>query len=249
MKICNKCKRELPKSCFYKNKRNKDGLASQCKRCICEYQKKYREENIERIKERVQKHYYENKEKILEYQKKYSEENKQKISETKQEYYKKNKEKILAKSKKWSVDNKERKLKTKNEYYQKNRKRIIEYQKEYEKTYAKTPAGKEKRWRAKHRRRSLERRSITTLTQKQWEKIIKEQKNTCAICKKPFSKDNLPTKDHIIPITKGGDLTMENIQALCHSCNCKKGNKVPLNKIVSWITKISSVHPSPDTSR
>lgn len=32
--------------------------------------------------------------------------------------------------------------------------------------------------------------------------------------------------DHIYPESKGGDLSMENLQTLCKSCNSKKGSKV-----------------------
>ena len=32
--------------------------------------------------------------------------------------------------------------------------------------------------------------------------------------------------DHIIPISKGGKSTYDNLQTLCHDCNVKKGNKL-----------------------
>ena len=32
--------------------------------------------------------------------------------------------------------------------------------------------------------------------------------------------------DHIIPVSKGGKSTYENLQTLCHKCNVEKGNKI-----------------------
>ena len=40
-KVCNKCKRELPISEFYKDKSRKDGLCNRCKNCSIESGKKY----------------------------------------------------------------------------------------------------------------------------------------------------------------------------------------------------------------
>lgn len=37
----------------------------------------------------------------------------------------------------------------------------------------------------------------------------------------------LMTKDHIIPISKGGPTTLDNLQPMCAICNCEiKGNKI-----------------------
>ena len=46
-KICNKCGEEKPATTDYfrKAKANKDGLRGQCKDCIKEYEKQYRQEN------------------------------------------------------------------------------------------------------------------------------------------------------------------------------------------------------------
>lgn len=44
-------------------------------------------------------------------------------------------------------------------------------------------------------------------------------------CRKCGSRYNLEI-DNIIPISKGGKSTMDNLQTLCHNCNVEKGNKM-----------------------
>jgi len=44
MKICSKCKRELPEEAFRKDKSIKDGLRSECRDCCKPYSKKYNKE-------------------------------------------------------------------------------------------------------------------------------------------------------------------------------------------------------------
>jgi 5-methylcytosine-specific restriction endonuclease McrA len=39
-------------------------------------------------------------------------------------------------------------------------------------------------------------------------------------------KDLLFTKDHIIPVSKGGKDVQENYQVMCQDCNTKKGNLI-----------------------
>lgn len=42
MKKCEKCKKQLPKESFYKNKYKKDGIASTCKNCMKNYLNEYK---------------------------------------------------------------------------------------------------------------------------------------------------------------------------------------------------------------
>ena len=63
------------------------------------------------------------------------------------------------------------------------------------------------------------------ITLLQWEKVKKKQNYICLYCRKKEPEIKL-TIDHIIPITKGGKHSIENIQALCSSCNSKKNNKL-----------------------
>jgi 5-methylcytosine-specific restriction endonuclease McrA len=41
-----------------------------------------------------------------------------------------------------------------------------------------------------------------------------------------YGNEILFTKDHIVPISKGGDNHIDNLQVLCTHCNLKKGNKL-----------------------
>lgn len=48
----------------------------------------------------------------------------------------------------------------------------------------------------------------------------------CQACGLKPNKDNEVVLhiDHIVPITRGGSNQLENLQVLCNTCNCSKGN-------------------------
>jgi hypothetical protein len=245
-KVCFKCKVEKPISEFSKNSGKWDGLNGRCKECDKLHWKEYSEKNKDRIKERNKKHREDNKEaylarqktyrdthkeEIAAYQIEYAKQNKEKMSQYQSEYYFKNKEEFI----RYNEANKEYQAKWKREY----RIRRADFFAEYNKLYRKTPNGAAAIARGVHNRRSRLIKTEATLTAEQWKKIQENQNNKClgfptGTCGKQFTKENPPTKDHIIPVKLGGGLTYENVQALCHSCNCKKKASLDLNKIVSW---------------
>jgi 5-methylcytosine-specific restriction endonuclease McrA len=74
-------------------------------------------------------------------------------------------------------------------------------------------------------RRNRELKQENNLTNDDIQFLLKFQENKCAMCKKDFSI--IPyTIDHIVPLSKGGGLNIQNAQLLCRSCNSRKGVKV-----------------------
>lgn len=68
MKKCNTCDRELDESAFTKDVHAKDGLRSQCRDCTNAHKKKFREENIDYVREQKRKSYFKHRDSILERQ-------------------------------------------------------------------------------------------------------------------------------------------------------------------------------------
>jgi 5-methylcytosine-specific restriction endonuclease McrA len=55
--------------------------------------------------------------------------------------------------------------------------------------------------------------------------ILLRDRNTCQYCGEIFAPGDL-TLDHVIPRSRGGDSTWENLVACCHACNRHKGNRM-----------------------
>jgi len=62
----------------------------------------------------------------------------------------------------------------------------------------------------------------TGVTRTQRERILERDGYACQHCD---SKEHLCI-DHILPVSRGGDSSDENLQVLCLPCNTRKGNKI-----------------------
>jgi len=87
--------------------------------------------------------------------------------------------------------------------------------------YSQTEQGKEVRRQIKLKRRKLKKESLCNLTASEWLEIKEKFGHKCAYCRK---KGPL-TQDHLIPLSKGGDHSKENVVPACRSCNSRKGTK------------------------
>jgi hypothetical protein len=200
-KICSKCSILKPFTDFYKNKKSKDGLRSNCIKCGNEY--KLSNEN--KIKEQIK-----------EYNKK--------RKEQKKEWAIKNKNKVNESRKKWLINNKEQRsdyLKKYNKkYYDENKIVRLEYSKEKQKEYRKTnPLYRVKSNLRRRINRYLKSKSEST------ENILGMPYSDFIIyLENKFTEgmtlDNLGKNihiDHIIPLSSAK--TEEELYKLCHYTN------------------------------
>jgi len=76
-------------------------------------------------------------------------------------------------------------------------------------------------WKSTFKRLSKLPNPIIDFNGSDWLYILEKQNYRCANC---YEIKELEL-DHIIPISKGGNHTRDNIQGLCPECNSRKGNK------------------------
>lgn len=99
------------------------------------------------------------------------------------------------------------------------------YHAKYQEKYRASPNGKASRARIDIKRRAhFNAALVNDFTADQWTSILKAHRFRCHYCGKRGRKSL--TKDHVIPISKGGNHTASNIVPACGPCNLRKGNKL-----------------------
>lgn len=75
-----------------------------------------------------------------------------------------------------------------------------------------------------------------SLTLEEWQSILEYFGHACAYC----LRTDLPlSQDHVIPVSKGGGTTAENIVPACRPCNSRKGNRC-----VFFMVNVEVTNPS-----
>ena len=191
---------------FPKDKNRNDGRYVYCRHCVSVKEKEKYNSNLEHNrqlkKQQARKHRERN---II----------------NSREWYQKNKEKVKQRVKKYRNEN----SKTFKEYYKKWSCENPDKIKRNRKRYSQTIKGKITHRQQQHNRKARIRGAKGNHTAKEWNELKVKYNYTCLFCKKKELMIKL-TRDHIVPISKGGNNFISNIQPLCNVCNSKKHNKI-----------------------
>ena len=75
--------------------------------------------------------------------------------------------------------------------------------------------------------------------------IFARDRNRCQYCGKRFPTSEL-SLDHVVPRSRGGEATWENIVCCCVKCNVRKGGRTPEEAGMKLITEPVKPKRSPD---
>ena len=212
-KKCTKCGEVKNFSEYNKTNKIVDGHRSRCRFCTMEDSKRYVFENREKLSEKNKVYRENNIDKIKEKAKEYKANNKEQTSISGKAYYAKNKEKILARNKLRYIENREEIIKQGKKWSQSEKGRISAINKQNRRRYIKV----------KMSDGTIPIGNIYPLTTELQELLVL-QDNKCYLCSCELSEKEL---DHFIPLSKGGQHSINNVVWLCPDCNRKKSAKVP----------------------
>jgi 5-methylcytosine-specific restriction endonuclease McrA len=160
-----------------------------------------------------------NPEKAKETQRKSNKKHATRVRATENAYRAANPEKIREKKKRYKKRHKDVVDAGHARYREANHERLREYHKQWRDAHIERV--REILSASNHRRRTRLKGSGGSHTPEEWKELKEFYKYTCLMCGRIEPAIKL-TKDHVIPISRGGTNDIANLQPLCRSCNTRK---------------------------
>ena len=210
LKECCRCKETKSTNEFTKRNRALDGLEYFCKNCS----RIENDKNRDQLRKADRKSYYKNRKKRIAKSSKYNYQKRCKDLPEKWSKYLQSSRKSMSHEE--AIEHDRKRLR---EYKRKNREKLAEKYR----AYIKTEQGKEVNRLKSQRYRAKQKTNGGSITQTEIDFLFKFQDEKCASCKKIFDDELQYELDHIVPVSLGGTININNIQLLCRSCNASKG--------------------------
>lgn len=200
MKRCPCCGRDLPLEAYSPSNRTRNG--TYCRECGRECNRRYVAANREYVNA---------------YQKAYREKHAAKLKPRTKERarasYERNRAKVLERTAAWHRNNPDKVRETQRRYCERN----VEVRRIRSRRYYKTHPEKNRQhasaWRARARRTQVEPVDYNAI----WER----DQGICHICSLPVERSDVQF-DHVIPLSRGGTHTAENVKVSHSVCNNRK---------------------------
>jgi 5-methylcytosine-specific restriction endonuclease McrA len=202
-KTCTKCGETKPLEAFNRHRRAKDGRQAHCRECFAAY-------------------YAANRERTIALSASWRASNGERYATNQAAWYAANRERVAAQNAAWYAANRERAAATDAAYRAANPEREAARQAAWRK------ANPEKDQEKRSRRRARLLGADATLTAEQWHARLALWNYACAVC---GSASDLHM-DHIVPLSRGGAHTAENVWPLCARHNLSKGAR----DLLSWLS-------------
>lgn len=203
-KKCSLCGSLLPTSDFSRDQQKSDGLTSRCKACISAQCKAYRQSDLGK----------------KQYQKRLAS---GEFAERGRRYYSSPQGK--------AIRQRFRDSEVAKKYRRSKRRKELERARYHRpagqaaaKRYRLSPAGRAKIARDRVKRRAATRSITATLTAQEWGQILDHHNHKCVYC---GATEKRLTMDHLMPISRGGEHTKDNVVPACANCNSRKHDKTP----------------------
>lgn len=211
MKRCSKCHEWKSTDAFYASRKS-GKLDSHCKVCRSLTRKAHRQEHKEFWQEYEQSH----KERIRQASKKYRDSHKEQLTLDHQRYKSTSAtyaERARASSKRWREKHPEQEKAARRQY---------------EIARRHTPSRIQQRIAYRQKRRALKRNQGGSYTAQDVSRQFERQKGRCYYCKGKIAIGKGRCHiDHIVPLTRNGSNSPDNIVLACPTCNMRKYNRLP----------------------
>jgi len=247
-KYCSKCEQDKPIAEFSKAAREMDGLQRWCRPCMRAYNKRkywedpekgrqrvkdYADEHRDEVRKRYRRLYWANPEKYRQLSAANQRLNPDRVRAYRLSYWQMNKIQLSEKSRAHRDANPELYQQKDRNAHQRRLGTRRAYGKAYYHAHTEAMSLYRKEWNRRNPDRVFEwkaRRHAAKLST-QVERInraivIERDGSACYICGKVLERHEI-TIDHVIPLSKGGSHTYDNLRVACRPCNSRKWNHLP----------------------